>query len=106
VRSAGGRAEVAEVDALDKLDRDGIRTVTLRTGGIPETLPQGFDGRDQIVASIENATVLGRAASPEDVGNAACSPRPTGAARRRPPPSISAAARCSTDGDRERRRGA
>jgi 3-oxoacyl-[acyl-carrier protein] reductase len=54
-----------------ELGRDGIRAVTLRTGGIPETLPAGFGGREQIVAGIEDATMLGRAASLEDVGNAA-----------------------------------
>jgi 3-oxoacyl-[acyl-carrier protein] reductase len=36
----------------------GVRTVTLRTGGIPETLPAGFPGK----------TMLGRAATLADVG--------------------------------------
>lgn len=27
-----------------ELGRDGVRTVTLRTGGVPETIPEGFEG--------------------------------------------------------------
>jgi NAD(P)-dependent dehydrogenase (short-subunit alcohol dehydrogenase family) len=51
--------------------RSGVRTVTLRTGGIPETIPSGMPGADAIVHSIEDATLLGRAATLADVGNAA-----------------------------------
>ena len=54
-----------------ELGRSGVRTVTLRTGGVPETLPEGFEGRDRIVEDIEGMTMLGRAATLEDVGNAA-----------------------------------
>jgi NAD(P)-dependent dehydrogenase (short-subunit alcohol dehydrogenase family) len=54
-----------------ELGKHGIRFVTLATGGIPETLPEGFDGRDEIVGMIEAQTLLGRAANLEDVGNAA-----------------------------------
>jgi 3-oxoacyl-[acyl-carrier protein] reductase len=49
----------------------GVRVVTLRTGGIPDSIPEGFEGRDRIVAGIEGATLLGRAATFEDVGNVA-----------------------------------
>lgn len=49
----------------------GIRAVTLRTGGVPETLPVGFEGRDAIVESMEKETMLGRAATLEDVGHVA-----------------------------------
>jgi NAD(P)-dependent dehydrogenase (short-subunit alcohol dehydrogenase family) len=49
----------------------GVRVVTLRTGGIPDTIPAGFAGRKRIVGSIEQATLLGRAATLEDVGNVA-----------------------------------
>lgn len=49
----------------------GIRAVTLRTGGVPETLPGGFEGRDAIVESMEKETMLGRAATLEDVGHVA-----------------------------------
>jgi enoyl-[acyl-carrier-protein] reductase (NADH) len=54
-----------------ELGKHGIRFVTLSSGGIPETLPHGVDGRDEIVGMIEAQTLLGRAATLEDVGNAA-----------------------------------
>jgi 3-oxoacyl-[acyl-carrier protein] reductase len=54
-----------------ELGKHGIRFVTLATGGIPETLPEGMEGRDEIVGMIEAQTLLGRAADLEDVGNAA-----------------------------------
>jgi NAD(P)-dependent dehydrogenase (short-subunit alcohol dehydrogenase family) len=49
----------------------GVRVVTLRTGGVPETIPAGVSGRERIVAEIERMTMLGRAATLEDVGNVA-----------------------------------
>jgi NAD(P)-dependent dehydrogenase (short-subunit alcohol dehydrogenase family) len=54
-----------------ELGGDGVRVVTLRTGGIPESIPEGFEGRDTIVSGIEGATMLGRAATLDDVGNVA-----------------------------------
>ena len=54
-----------------ELGRHGIRVLTLASGGVPETLPEGFDGRGEIVAMIEGQTLLGRAATLEDIGNAA-----------------------------------
>ena len=54
-----------------ELGPHGVRTVTLRTGGVPETIPEGFEGRERIVDGIEKATMLGRAATFEDVGNVA-----------------------------------
>jgi 3-oxoacyl-[acyl-carrier protein] reductase len=54
-----------------ELGRHGVRFVTLRTGGIPETIPAGMDGREAIVADIEKLTMLGRSATLEDVGNVA-----------------------------------
>jgi 3-oxoacyl-[acyl-carrier protein] reductase len=73
-----GGTQVA-FDAIETMRRQlavelgphGIRFVTLETGGIPETIPQGIDGRDAIVKSLEDATLLGRGATLEDVGNAA-----------------------------------
>jgi 3-oxoacyl-[acyl-carrier protein] reductase len=66
-------------DAMESMRRQlsselgphGVRVVTLRTGGVPETIPEGFEGRDRIVGDIEDATMLGRAATFEDVGNVA-----------------------------------
>jgi NAD(P)-dependent dehydrogenase (short-subunit alcohol dehydrogenase family) len=54
-----------------ELGRQGVRFVTLRTGGVPETIPAGVEGREAIAASIEKSSMLGRAATLEDVGNVA-----------------------------------
>jgi NAD(P)-dependent dehydrogenase (short-subunit alcohol dehydrogenase family) len=54
-----------------ELGRHGIRFVTLSSGGVPESLPEGMEGRESIVELIEGMTLLGRAATLEDVGNAA-----------------------------------
>jgi 3-oxoacyl-[acyl-carrier protein] reductase len=54
-----------------ELGRHGIRVVTLKTGGVPETIPDGFAEKDAITASIEQETLLGRAATLADVGNVA-----------------------------------
>jgi NAD(P)-dependent dehydrogenase (short-subunit alcohol dehydrogenase family) len=52
-----------------ELGAQGVRVVTLRSAGVPESLPAGFEGRDRIAASLVDATLLGRAATLEDVGN-------------------------------------
>jgi 3-oxoacyl-[acyl-carrier protein] reductase len=54
-----------------ELGPHGIRTVTLRTGGVPETLPHGFEGREAIVEGMEKETLLPRTATLDDVGNVA-----------------------------------
>jgi NAD(P)-dependent dehydrogenase (short-subunit alcohol dehydrogenase family) len=54
-----------------ELGPHGIRVVTLRTGGVPETLPEGFEGREDIVDDIVGGTMLKRAATFDDVGNVA-----------------------------------
>jgi 3-oxoacyl-[acyl-carrier protein] reductase len=54
-----------------ELGSHGIRTVTLRTGGVPESLPSGFEGSEAIVDGMVSSTLLGRAATLEDVGNTA-----------------------------------
>src|SRR3954467_6172961 len=72
---AVGGVQVA-VPALEAMRRQlaaelgprGIRTVTLRTGGIPETLPAEFEGREEIEENIAGKTMLGRAATLADVG--------------------------------------
>jgi NAD(P)-dependent dehydrogenase (short-subunit alcohol dehydrogenase family) len=48
--------------------RHGIRVVTLLTGGIPETIPDDFEGRDELVEFLTRPTLLGRTATLEDVG--------------------------------------
>jgi 3-oxoacyl-[acyl-carrier protein] reductase len=67
------------LDAIESLRRQwavelgaqGIRVVTLKTGGIPETLVAGVDDKDAIEASITEETLLDRAATLEDVGHVA-----------------------------------
>lgn len=64
------------LDAIEGLRRQwacelgphGIRVVTLKTGGVPESLPDTFTGRDAIAAEIQQATLLNRAATLADVG--------------------------------------
>jgi 3-oxoacyl-[acyl-carrier protein] reductase len=54
-----------------ELGEYGIRVVTLRTGGVPESIPAGFPGREEITAGIEQSGLLKRAATLADVGNVA-----------------------------------
>ena len=54
-----------------ELGPHGVRVITLASGGVPESLPDGIEGRQTIVEMIERQTLLGRAATLEDVGNAA-----------------------------------
>jgi 3-oxoacyl-[acyl-carrier protein] reductase len=67
------------LDAVEGLRRQwaselgpfGIRVISMKTGGIPETMPRHFPGADEIMASIIDGTLLKRAATLEDVGNVA-----------------------------------
>jgi len=67
------------LEALESLRRQwavelgqyGIRVVTLKTGGIPESIDDGFPEKQAITESIEQVTLLKRAATLEDVGNVA-----------------------------------
>ena len=67
------------LDAIEGLRRQwacelgpyGIRVVTIKTGGIPESIEDGFPGRAAIAASIVEGTLLKRAATLADVGNVA-----------------------------------
>jgi 3-oxoacyl-[acyl-carrier protein] reductase len=54
-----------------ELGPHGIRFVTLASGGVPETFPSDFEGAADITKMIADQTLLGRAATLEDVGNAA-----------------------------------
>jgi len=73
-----GGTQVA-FDAIETMRRQlavelgphGVRVVTLESGGVPESLPEGFEGRQAIVELIEGQALLGRAATLEDVGNVA-----------------------------------
>ena len=67
------------LDAMEGLRRQwaiefgkqGIRVVTLKTGGIVDSMPASTPERDQIAASILDSAMLNRTASLEDVGNVA-----------------------------------
>jgi 3-oxoacyl-[acyl-carrier protein] reductase len=55
-----------------ELGEKGVRFVTLRTGGVPETLPAELGGsREGIEGGIVDATLLGRAATLRDIGDVA-----------------------------------
>lgn len=54
-----------------ELGPHGIRIVTLKTGGVPETIDDSLPYKDTITASIEQETLLGQAATLADVGNVA-----------------------------------
>lgn len=53
-----------------ELGPHGIRVVSLESGGVPDSLPD-MEGGQEIVELIEGQTLLGRAATLEDVGNTA-----------------------------------
>ena len=82
IHSQGDAADTAIVDALDameglrrqwavELGPHGIRVLTLKTGGIPESIPEDAPERDEIINNLLPRTLLNRAASLEDVGNVA-----------------------------------
>jgi 3-oxoacyl-[acyl-carrier protein] reductase len=54
-----------------ELGPHGVRVVTMRTGGVPDSMPEGLEGRETIASGIEKLTMLGRAATLEDVGDVA-----------------------------------
>ena len=55
-----------------ELGPHGIRVVTLSSGGVPESLPDGGKGLEDVIErTIVSQTMLGRAATLEDVGNVA-----------------------------------
>ena len=68
---AFGAQEYLRRNLAAELGRYGIRVLTIQTGGIPDSIPDDFAGKDAIARSIEAPTLLGRAASLEDVGNVA-----------------------------------
>jgi 3-oxoacyl-[acyl-carrier protein] reductase len=54
-----------------ELGEYGIRVVTLRTGGVPEVIPEGSEFRTRIEADMTKQSLLGRVATLADVGNVA-----------------------------------
>ncbi|MEA2297800.1 MAG: 3-oxoacyl-[acyl-carrier protein] reductase [Solirubrobacteraceae bacterium] len=68
---AFGAIESLRRNLACELGPHGIRVVTLQTGGVPESIPASFAGREAIGRSIAARTMLGRAATLEDVANVA-----------------------------------
>jgi NAD(P)-dependent dehydrogenase (short-subunit alcohol dehydrogenase family) len=68
---AFGAMESLRRNLASELGPHGIRVVTLQTGGVPESIPQTFARREAITKEIEERTMLKRAATLDDVGNAA-----------------------------------
>jgi 3-oxoacyl-[acyl-carrier protein] reductase len=64
-------AEAMRRQLSTELGKHGVRAVTLRTGGVPETIPAGTPGAEEITAGITASTLLGRTATLADVGNVA-----------------------------------
>ena len=64
------------IDALFRqfaaeLGPHGVRVLTLQTAGVPESIPESFAAREAITRDTVDRTLLGRAATLADVGNAA-----------------------------------
>ena len=70
---AFGAIEAMRRTLACELGRQGVRVITLQTGGIPESISDDTPEKTRaaIAKSIEDLTLLGRAASLADVGNAA-----------------------------------
>jgi 3-oxoacyl-[acyl-carrier protein] reductase len=66
-----GAIESLRRQLASELGGHGIRAVTLQTGGVPETIPESFEGREEITEGIVGQTMVGRAATLEDVGRVA-----------------------------------
>jgi 3-oxoacyl-[acyl-carrier protein] reductase len=68
---AFGAVESLRRSLACELGQYGIRVITLQTGGVPETIPEGPAWRQAVTEQIVRRTMLGRAATLDDVGNAA-----------------------------------
>jgi 3-oxoacyl-[acyl-carrier protein] reductase len=62
--------EVLRKQLAVELGKQGVRTVTLRTAGVPETLPE-FEGRERVMELMEKEKILPNLATLDDVGNVA-----------------------------------
>jgi 3-oxoacyl-[acyl-carrier protein] reductase len=54
-----------------ELGQHGIRVVTIKTGGVPESIDESVASRSEVTAAIEQASLLKRAAQLSDVGHVA-----------------------------------
>ena len=72
----GFQVGLSAVDVLRRqlaaeLGPHGIRVLTIQSAGVPETIPGNSEARASVEESVVARTMLGRAATLEDVGNAA-----------------------------------
>jgi 3-oxoacyl-[acyl-carrier protein] reductase len=72
----GFQIALAAVESLrrslaSELGRHGIRVVSLRSGGVVDSIPDGMPGAETIVDGIVGLTMLKRAATLDDVGRVA-----------------------------------
>jgi NAD(P)-dependent dehydrogenase (short-subunit alcohol dehydrogenase family) len=51
-----------------ELGAQNVRVVTLRSGGVTESFPPDFEGREQLVAMLDESTLRGRSATLAEVG--------------------------------------
>jgi len=63
--------EAFRSNLASELGPGGIRVVSLKTGGVTETIPPDLEGGQAIIDGIVGATMLKRAATLDDVGNVA-----------------------------------
>jgi 3-oxoacyl-[acyl-carrier protein] reductase len=63
--------ETLRSQLASELGPHGIRAVTIQTGGVTEVIPEDFEGREKIIEDVVGKTMLGRAATLDDVGNVA-----------------------------------
>ncbi len=66
-----GAQEYLRRNLAAELGPYGVRVLTIQTGGVPEAIPDDFAGKDAIVRSLAEPTLLGRTATLADVGNVA-----------------------------------
>jgi NAD(P)-dependent dehydrogenase (short-subunit alcohol dehydrogenase family) len=51
-----------------ELGAGGVRTVSIRTGGVPEGIPESFAAREEITRSLDASTLSGRSSTLAEVG--------------------------------------
>lgn len=71
LQTAFQAVETMRRQLASELGPHGIRVLTLQTAGVPETIDDDVELRDAITEDTVNRTMLGRAATLADVGNAA-----------------------------------
>ena len=68
---AFGAIESLRRNLACELGPHGIRVLTLQTGGVPESISESFEWREAVTEDTVRRTMLGRAATLDDVGNVA-----------------------------------